>query len=107
MDEYEVGLGGPLVVLATVLALVSASSLPGIPLCPGTHKRVVGPGRALRSYLRWRISGDRRSIVLRSDSKSAHIVSEWLGWLAVAQSKVSCMVDASSASDEVNAAPHR
>ncbi len=37
------GLGGPLLVVAAVLALLFASSLPGIPLCPGTHKRVIGP----------------------------------------------------------------
>ncbi len=49
-------------VVATVLAAVSASSLPGIPLCPGTHRRVVGPGRALRSDLRWWVTG--RSIAL-------------------------------------------
>ncbi len=53
-------------VVATVLAAVSASSLPGIPLCPGTHRRVVGPGRALRSDLRWWVTGDQRSIALSS-----------------------------------------
>ncbi len=37
------GLGGSLVFVAAVLAAVSASSL-----CPGIHRRVVGPGRALR-----------------------------------------------------------
>ncbi len=46
------GLGGQLVVVAAVLASVSASSLSGIPLCLGTHRRVVGPGRALRSDLK-------------------------------------------------------
>ncbi len=34
---------------ATVLAAVSASSLPGITLCPGIHRKDVGPDRALRS----------------------------------------------------------
>ncbi len=43
-DAYEMGLGGSLVVA------VAASSLPG-----------------LRSGLRWWITGDRRSIALRSD----------------------------------------
>ncbi len=38
------GLKGSLVVLAAVLAAVSASSLPGILLCLGIHRRVVGPG---------------------------------------------------------------
>ncbi len=37
------GLGGPLVVEAAALAAESASSLPGIPLCPGSHRGVVGP----------------------------------------------------------------
>ncbi len=46
--SYEMGLGGSLVFAAAVLAAVSASSLPGIPLCPGIHRRVFGPGRALR-----------------------------------------------------------
>ncbi len=55
------------VVVAAVLAAVSASSLPGIPLCPGTHRRVVGPGRALRNDLRWLITGDQCSIALISD----------------------------------------
>ncbi len=47
------GLAGSLVVVAAVLAAVCASSLSGIPLCPGTHMRIVGPDRALRSDLRW------------------------------------------------------
>ncbi len=51
------GLGESLVVEASALAAMSVSSFPGIPLCPGIHRRVVGPGRALRSDLR-----DRRSI---------------------------------------------
>ncbi len=41
-----------LVVEASILAAVSASSLPGIPLCPGIHRNVIGPGRALRSDLK-------------------------------------------------------
>ncbi len=41
------GLGGSLVVEAASLARVSANSLPGIPLCPGIHRRDVGPGRVL------------------------------------------------------------
>ncbi len=45
------GLGGSLVVKAAALAAVSASPLPGIPLCPDIHGRVVGPGRALRRDL--------------------------------------------------------
>ncbi len=58
------GLGGSLLVKAAALAAVSASSLPGIPLCPGIHRRFVGPGRALRGDLRWWVTGDRRSIAL-------------------------------------------
>ncbi len=42
------GLGGSLVVKLAALAAVSASSLPGIPLCLGIHRRLVGPGRAYR-----------------------------------------------------------
>ncbi len=38
--------------LAAFSTSVSASSLPGIPMRPGTHKKVVGPGRSLRSYLK-------------------------------------------------------
>ncbi len=34
-------LGGSLVVVASVLASLSASSLSGVPLCPDTHRRVV------------------------------------------------------------------
>ncbi len=45
------GLGGSLLFKAAALAAVSASSLPGIPLCPGIHRRFVGPGRALREIL--------------------------------------------------------
>ncbi len=37
-DAWEMGLGGSLVVEAAALAAVSVSSLPGIPLCPGTHR---------------------------------------------------------------------
>ncbi len=40
-------LGGLLMVVVAVLASVSASSFPGIPLRPDTHRRVVVPGRAL------------------------------------------------------------
>ncbi len=47
---------------AAALAAVSVSSLPGIPLCPGIHRRVIGPGRALRSDFRWWVTGDRRSL---------------------------------------------
>ncbi len=43
----KIGLGGSLVVDAAALAAVSASSLPGIPLCPGIRRSVVGPGRAI------------------------------------------------------------
>ncbi len=32
---------------AAALAAVSASSLPGILLCPGIHRRLVGPGLVL------------------------------------------------------------
>ncbi len=46
------GLGLSLMVKAAALAAVSASSLPGIPLCPGIHRRLVGPGRAFRRDLR-------------------------------------------------------
>ncbi len=35
-------LGGSLVAEAAVLASMSVISLLGIPLCPGTHRRVVG-----------------------------------------------------------------
>ncbi len=46
------GLGGSLVVVAAVWAAFAASSLPGIPLCPGIHRRGVRPGRALKIDLR-------------------------------------------------------
>ncbi len=64
------------------LAAVSASPLPGIPLCPGIHKRVVGLGCASRSDLRWLDAGDRRSIALSSDGLSVQILSEFSGRLA-------------------------
>ncbi len=64
----------------------SAPLLPGILLCPGTHRRVVGSGRALRSDLRWWVTGDRRLIASRIDRQSVYIVSEWSGWVAA-----SCM----------------
>ncbi len=35
-------------VVAAVLASASANLVIGSPLWPGTHRRVVGPGRALR-----------------------------------------------------------
>ncbi len=38
-----------MVVVAVVLAAVSASSLPGISWCPGTHRSVAAPGGVLRS----------------------------------------------------------
>ncbi len=101
------GLGGSLLFQAAALAAVSVSSLPGIPLCPGIHRRFIGPGRALRRDLRWWVTGDRRSIALRSDWLSVQIVSEHSGWLVVAHSIVTCMAAASSANDEVNAAPRR
>ncbi len=50
-EAYEMGLGGALVGKAAALAAVSASSLPGIPLCPGIHRSVVGPDRAMRRGL--------------------------------------------------------
>ncbi len=61
------GLGGSLVVKAAALAAVPASSLPGIPLCPVIHRRLVGPGPAFRRDIRRWVTGDRRSIALRSD----------------------------------------
>ncbi len=61
------GLGGSPVVVAAVMAEVSASSLPGIPLCHGTLRRVVGSGRVLRRNLRWWVTVDRRSIASSSD----------------------------------------
>ncbi len=97
------GLGGSLLVKAAALAAVSARSLPGIPLCPGIHRRLVGPGRAFRRD-HW-VTGDRHSIALRSDWLSVQIVSEYSGWLVVAHSIATCMAAASSANDEVNAAP--
>ncbi len=101
------GLGGSVLFKAAALAAVSASSLPGIPLCPGIHRRFVGPGRALRRDLSWWVTGDRRSIALRSDWLSVQIVSEYSGWLVVAHSIATCMAAASSANDEVNLAPRR
>ncbi len=44
--------GGVLVVVAAALVSVSASSLPRFPLCPSTHRRVFGPGRAWKNNLR-------------------------------------------------------
>ncbi len=73
------GLGGSLVVKAAALAAVCASSLPGIPVCPGIHRRLVGPGRAFRRDLRRWATGDRRSIALRSDWLSVQLVSEYSG----------------------------
>ncbi len=49
------GLGESLVVLAAVWASVAASSLPGVRLCPGTDRRVFGPGRALRNKSQIRV----------------------------------------------------
>ncbi len=80
------GLGRSLLVKAAALAAVSVSSLPGIPLCPGIHRRLVGPGRAFRRDLRWWVTGDQLSIALRSDWLSVQIVSEDSGWLVVADS---------------------
>ncbi len=51
-DAMEMGLGGSLVVVAAVWAAFAASSLPGIPLCPGIHRRVIRPGRALKIDLK-------------------------------------------------------
>ncbi len=66
-NAYEMGLGGSLMAVAAVLDSVYASSLPGIPWCPGTHRRVVGPGRALGSAPRWWVTGERRSTALSND----------------------------------------
>ncbi len=57
--------------------------------------------------LRWWVTGDRRSIALRSDWLSVQIVSGYSGWLVVAHSIATCMAAASSANDEVNTAPRR
>ncbi len=49
-EAYEMGLGGSLVVgrfCCGVCELVE-----GIPLCPGIHRRLVGPTRAFRRDLR-------------------------------------------------------
>ncbi len=73
------GLGGSLLVKAAALAAVSAISLSGIPMCPGIHRRFVGPGQALRRDLRWWVTGDRCSIALRSNLLSVKIVSEYSG----------------------------
>ncbi len=51
-EAEEIGLGGSLVVRAAALAAVSASALPGNPLCPGIQRRLVRPGRAFRRDLR-------------------------------------------------------
>ncbi len=88
------GLGGSLLVKAAALAEVSASSLPGISLCPGIHRRFVGPGRAFRWYLRWWVTGDLLSIALRSDWLSVQIMSEYSGWVVVAHSIATCMAAA-------------
>ncbi len=45
------GLGGPLVVKAAALAAVSASSLRGIPMCPGIHRSLVGHSPRLGGIL--------------------------------------------------------
>ncbi len=57
--------------ITTGLASMSASSFTGIPLFPGIHRMVVGPGRALSSDLRLWSTGDRRSIAL---SSSLHVL---------------------------------
>ncbi len=94
-------------VKAAALAAVSASSLPGIPLCPGIDRRPVRPDRAFRRDLRWWVTVDRRSIALRRDWLSVQIVNEYSGWLVVAHSIATSMAAASSANDEVSAAPRR
>ncbi len=43
----ELGLERSPVFVAAVLASLSAIPLPGIPLRPGIHRKVVRPGRAL------------------------------------------------------------
>ncbi len=43
-DDKEMDLGGSLVVGGADLASVSASSVPGITSCHGSHRRVVRPG---------------------------------------------------------------
>ncbi len=57
-------------------ASVSVSSLPGISSWSGTHRRVVGPGRALRNDHKWQVTCDRRSIAVSSDRLSDQIVNE-------------------------------
>ncbi len=64
-NAYGMGLGGSLVVEASVLAPVSASSLPGIPLWSCTQGGGgVGPSRTLMSDSRWRVIENRHSIAL-------------------------------------------
>ncbi len=94
-------------VKAVALAAVSTGSLPGIPLCPGIHRRRVGPGRAFRTDFRLWVTGDRRSIALRSDWLSVQIVSEYSRWLVVSHSIATCMAADSSANNEVNPASRR
>ncbi len=55
---------GSLVVIAAVLASMSASSLPGVPLCLCTHRRVVGSGRTLRADLASRAQLLKKSVQL-------------------------------------------
>ncbi len=50
------GLGGSLVVVAAVCASASAISLPGVPLCPGTDRRVVGQASSFELLLLFRHS---------------------------------------------------
>ncbi len=51
-EAQEMGLERSLLVKAAALAAVSAISLPGVPLCTGIHRRLVGDGRVLRRDLR-------------------------------------------------------
>ncbi len=95
------GLGESLEVVVAVLAPMTVCALPGIPLRPGTRRRVVGPFQALGSDLWWWwwFTGGRLSIALRSDGPSVQIVNEFSGWLAVAHSN--------AAASSVNDAPRR
>ncbi len=82
------GLGGSLVVETAALAALSVSSLPGIHLCPGIHRRPVGPGRGILGD--GSLEADVHGVVGGGPLKNA-----------------SCMAAASSATDEVNATPRR
>ncbi len=77
------GLGGSLLVEAAALAAVPASSLPGIPLCPGIHGRLRRAPSALegtfsRSAVRSPSGGEGLpKVCCRRPSRFGHLCIQW------------------------------